>query len=237
MNAASSNIQAPEKLQTSNFKFANNYLGSWCLVFLWCLVLGSWSFAAAPALYTNNFESTELDQVPADMLVLDGAFAVKQQNGNKFLELPGAPLDTFGLLFGPATNANVTVTARIYGTGKGRRYPSFGVGLNGAGGYKIKISPSKNALELSKGDDVIASAPFKWQSGAWTKFKLQIRPESGHWKIEGKAWSDSSKEPEKWDIAFDEKTEPAPGRASISGSPYSGTPIRYDDLAVTPISN
>ena len=67
-------------------------------------------------LYTNNFESAELDKVPDDMLVLDGAFAVKQDDSNKFLELPGAPLDTFGVLFGPATNANVTVTAKIFGT-------------------------------------------------------------------------------------------------------------------------
>src|SRR3954454_19115309 len=87
---------------------------------------------AEPALYSNNFETAEVDKVPDDMLVLDGNFAVKQEDGNKFLELPGAPLDTFGVLFGPTTNANVAVAAKIYSTGKGRRYPVFGVGLNGA---------------------------------------------------------------------------------------------------------
>ena len=43
----------------------------------------------------------------ADLLVLDGAFAVKAEGGNKFLELPGAPLDTYGLLFGPTVSANI----------------------------------------------------------------------------------------------------------------------------------
>ena len=54
--------------------------------------------------------------MPEDLLVLEGAFVVKAEGGNHFLELPGAPLDTFGLLFGPTdpqiwapTNQNVRV--------------------------------------------------------------------------------------------------------------------------------
>src|SRR4051812_31837816 len=94
---------------------------------------------SAKPLYENNFEKAALDKVPEEFMVLDGGFAVKEEGGNKFLELPGAPLDTFGLLFGSATNANVSVSARVYGTAKGRRGPSFGAGLNGVGGYKLKI--------------------------------------------------------------------------------------------------
>src|SRR3954469_15414808 len=102
-------LQHPKKLQVPNTKCANqHWFGTWCLVLLWSLVLGSWSLAAAPV-YSNNFESAELDKVPDVMLVLDGAFAVKQEDGNKVLELPGAPLDTFGALFGPTTNGNVAV--------------------------------------------------------------------------------------------------------------------------------
>lgn len=210
--------------------------GVWSLLLLWSLLLGSWSFATPAALYTNNFESAQVDQVPDDMLVLDGAFAVKQDGGNKFLELPGAPLDTFGVLFGPTTNANVAVTARIYGTGKGRRFPSFGVGLNGAGGYKLKVEPSKDKLELYKGDDVITSVHFKWKSATWTMFRLEVRPAGqGQWTVQGKAWDSTAKEPDQWAITYNEKTEPTPGRASIVGSPYSGTPIRFDDLAVVPL--
>lgn len=204
------------------------------LSFVVALGLFAVTAVAAPSvLYTNNFEKAQLDQVPEDMLVLDGAFAVKQAADNKVLELPGAPLDTFGVLFGPSTNANVAVTARIYGTGKGRRHPTFGVGLNGAGGYKLKVTPSKDKLELYKGDDVLTSAPFKWKSGTWTRLNLQIHSAGqGQWVVEGKAWDTAGKEPEKWDITYNEKTEPTPGRASVSGSPYAGTPIRFDDLAV-----
>ena len=183
------------------------------------------TFCAAPAfaeqtLYENNFEKAALDKVPDDFLVLDGDFAVKQSDGNKFLELPGAPLDTFGVLFGPTTNAGVCVSARIYGTGKGRRYPSFGVGLNGPSGYKLKVSPAKNALEIYKGDDSVASVPFNWKSGAWTDAEAASpRGISGRrWKVEGKAWPQTEPEPADWTISLEEKTAPHPGRASLWGA-------------------
>jgi hypothetical protein len=199
--------------------------------------LGWMVVAAAVAetpIYQNNFESAALDQVPADFLVLDGGFAVKQSDGNKYLELPGAPLDNFGLLFGPTTNAGVCVRARIEATAKGRRVPSFGVGLNGPSGYKLKVAPAKNALELYKGDDLLASAPYAWKSGVWTMLRLRVHPAGpGIWRVEGRAWPQPEAEPEAWTISADEKTEPHAGRAALWGSPYSGTPIRFDDLSLT----
>ena len=147
------------------------------------------SASAETILYENNFEKAALDKAPDDFLVLDGDFSVKQDNGNNVLELPGAPLDTFGVLFGPTTNAGVCISARIYGTGKGRRYPTFGVGLDGPSGYKLKVSPAKNALEIFKGDESAANVPFTWKSGTWTMFKLRVRAVGGDlWKVEGKAW-------------------------------------------------
>ena len=64
-------------------------------------------------LYENNFQSAEVGKVPDDFLVLDGGFTVKTDGTNKFLELPGAPLDSFGVLFGPTEKEDVEVTARI----------------------------------------------------------------------------------------------------------------------------
>jgi hypothetical protein len=185
-------------------------------------------------LYETNFEKATVGQVPEDFLVLDGNFAVQESEGNKYLELPGAPLDTFGVLFGPTTNVGVCVSARIYGTGKGRRYPQFGVGVDGQNGYKLKVMPAKDAVEIYRGDESVASVPFHWKSGAWSMFKLQIRQIDGSaWKIEGKVWPQTETEPKEWTITLDEKTPPRPGRASIWGSPVSGTPIRFDDLALT----
>ena len=187
----------------------------------------------AKPLYENNFEQAALDKVPDDFLVLDGQFAVKEEGGNKFLELPGAPLDAYGVLFGPTEKEGIAVSARIFGTGKGRRYPTFAVGLNGQGAaaYRLQVSPAKKALELFKGDEVKAAVPYQWQSGAWVRLRLQVRKvKDGQWKVEGKAWTD--KEPSAWLVSCDEKEQPIAGKASIWGSPYATTPIRFDDLKV-----
>src|SRR6266404_99549 len=186
------------------------------------------------SLYENNFDKAELNKVPDDFLVLDGQFAVKQEGGERFLELPGAPLDTFGVLFGPTEKEGDAVSARIFGTGKGRRYPTFAVGLNGQGtsAYRLQVSPAKKALELFKGDEVKATVPYEWQSGAWARLRLQVRKvKDGQWKVEGKAWTD--KEPSAWLVSLDEREQPVAGKASIWGSPYATTPIRFDELKVT----
>jgi hypothetical protein len=168
------------------------------------------------------------------MLVLDGGFAVKADGGNKLLELPGAPLETYGVLFGPTEPSGLAVTARIQGTGKGRRFPTFSVGLNGVGGYKLQVAPAKNAVELVKGEEVVASTPFKWASGSWTMLRLQSRKvKDGEFKVEGKAWKQGDAEPKDWLISRVEMAETPAGRASVWGMPFAGTPIKFDDLVVT----
>ena len=202
------------------------------LVLLTGLTFGAFA-QQAKLLYENDFEKAVLDKVPDDFLVLDGQFAVKEEGDNKFLELPGAPLDTFGLLFGPTEKEDTAVSARIFGTGKGRRYPTFAVGLNGQGtsAYRLQVSPAKKALELFKGDEVKASVPYEWQSGTWARLRLHVRKvKDGQWTVEGKAWTD--KEPSAWLLSFDESEQPVAGKASIWGSPYATTPIRFDDLKV-----
>jgi hypothetical protein len=201
---------------------------------LYFLLLTFAACAGEQILFQNNFEKAAVGSLPEDFLVLDGEYSIKESEGNKYLELPGAPLDTFGVLFGPTTNAGVCVSARIYGTAKGRRYPQFAVGLDGQNGYKLKVSPAKDAVEIYKGDESAASAPFHWKPGSWTMFKLRVRQTDGPaWKIEGKVWAQTEAEPKDWMIVLEEKTEPRPGRASLWGSPVSGTPIRFDDLLLT----
>jgi len=186
----------------------------------------------AKPLYENNFEKAQVGSVPDDFLVLDGGFAVQETNGNKFLELPGTPLDTFGVLFGPTEKSDVSVSARIFGTKKGRRYPAFGVGLNGQGGFRLQVSPGKGTLDIYKGDTVVTNVPYQWKSGEWTTLLLQVVKSGDVWKVEGKAWAQGASEPSTPMIALEEKTEPSAGRASIWGSPFSTLPIDFDDLVI-----
>lgn len=188
---------------------------------------------AADRVFQINFDTSEVGKVPEDFLVLDGGFAVQADGANRFLELPGAPLESFGVLFGPTEKDGVRVGARILATSKGRRFPVIGVGLNGAVPFRLQISPAKKALELYKGDEMLASVPFTWESGSWTEFRLQLAKsgDSG-WTLQGKAWKQGAPEPAAWSLTHPVKEEPVPGRASIWGKPFSETPIRFDDLFV-----
>ena len=216
-----------------------------CMSYIRCgvavvgLVVTGIALAADPKpVYENDFTAAAPDKVPDDMLVLDGAFAVKEESGNRFLELPGAPLETYGVLFGPTEASGLAVSARIHGTGKGRRFPTFGVGLNGVGGYRLQVSPAKKLIELYKGDEAVTNAPLAWTSDSWTMLRLQSRKtKEGEFKIEGKAWKQGDAEPKAWQITHTDKSETPAGRPSVWGNPYAGTAIRYDDLKVTKASS
>jgi hypothetical protein len=191
------------------------------------------AFGAEP-LYQTRFEKTEVGQVPDDLLILDGQFAVREHEGKMVLELPGAPLESFGFLMGPAQKEGLTVFGRIQGTSRGRKSPAFAVSLNGASGYRLQVAPAKKSVEILKGDLPLVAAPFEWKSGVWTSLRLQVRKvEDGLWRVEGKVWLEGQPEPEDWSITWDEKQEPIVGRPGAWGSPFSGTPIWYDNLVVT----
>jgi hypothetical protein len=192
------------------------------------------AIAADTPLYQNDFEQTAAGRVPEEFMVLQGEFTVKDFGTNTVLELPGAPLDSYAVLFGPVTNAGVAVMADIFGTAKGRRQPTFGVGLGGAAGFRLQISPAKKLVELLRDTQVVGSAPFEWASGSWTRCRLQVvAAEPGQWRVTVKAWNAAGPEPAEWLLAHVANEEPVPGQASVLGSPFSGTPVWYDNLRVT----
>jgi len=195
--------------------------------------LAALTIYAAEPLYQTNFEKIKTGEVPEDFLVLDGDFAVKQEEGNKYLELPGAPLDAFGFMFGPSARHGNEISARMFGTKKGRRYPVFGIALNGVNGYRLQVAPAKRAIELLKGSAVMAKVPFRWGGGEWLRLALRVEQTgAAEWTVSGRVWADGKKAPAKPTITHKETKEPRNGKPSIWGSPYSGTPIRYDDIVV-----
>jgi len=190
--------------------------------------------AATEPLYQNDFQSAEpTTLLPEEFLVLGGDFAIIEDGDTRCLELPGAPLDTFGVLFGPSQKDNVEVIARIHGTNQKRRLPSFAVGLGSVGGYRLQISAAKRKIEMTKGDAILASADHTWKPDTWTWLRLQlVKSGDAEWTVRGRAWSDGQDEPDAWLLSFKSNDEPYGGRASVWGKPYAGTPIRFDDLKV-----
>jgi hypothetical protein len=195
---------------------------------------GSAQTPAGKVLFETDFESANADSVPEELMILAGEFSVKEIDGNKVLELPGNPLDDFGVLFDPAESEGVAVRARIRSESTKRLVPRFGIGLSGVAGYRLLVAPGQNGLQLLKDQQVVASQPFEWKLGTWTSLHLQVRKISeGKWIIEGRAWEDGTPEPKDWSISFEASEAPPSGKASIWGAPYSGKAILFDDLSVT----
>ncbi len=198
--------------------------GAWCSLF---------RVAGSQVLFEADFEKELTGQIPEGFLALDGAFVVREDKGNRVLELAGAPLSAYSILFGPPVSHNMSVTARVLGKNKGRRCPAFAVGLLGAGGYRLQVSPGRKELELFKADKRMANAPFDWQPGKWLWLRLAVtRVKEGEWQVRGKVWGEDASEPGTWAVRFSDTSEPRPGRALVLGCPIAGTPIWYDNLKV-----
>ena len=197
-------------------------------------MIAATGLVSAQALFTQDFSAIEPGPMPDEFLVLDGQFSVTENAGNRLVELPGAPLESYGFLFGPNETSGVEAGARILATKTGRKFPTFGLGLNGASGYRLQVVPAKSAIELLRGDFVVASAPFQWQSGTWTRLSLAVKKSGATgFQLEGSAWPASGEAPRQPMVTFsDPKPQPG-GKASVWGMPFSGTPIQFDDLTVT----
>lgn len=194
--------------------------------------------AAPPPLFEENFEQLPAGKLPPTFMVVDGGFMVREETGRRFLELPGAPLENYGVLFGPQTASNVCVEARIHSESTGRRHPMFAVGLGGIGGLKLWVAPGRGQLELHLGEQMLVTQPLRWKSGVWTHLKLRLfRAPQGNLRAEGKLWLEGEPEPAEWTLGSDLKQPPPAGRASVWGAPVSGKPIRFDDLRVTEVTD
>ena len=188
--------------------------------------------------YRNDLSGSAPGVPPKEFQAVGGAFKVVEVGADKMLELPGEPLDVFGLLYGPAEHAELDARAKCWGEASGRRYPEFGVGLGDVGGYRLMVLPVQERIELRRGDDVLKSVDVTepWRSGAWTWVRLRLsKAGDGKWAVEGKAWPATGAEPQAWQVSHELTEAPSPGRASVWGVPFSGKPIRFDDLTAQPV--
>jgi hypothetical protein len=179
--------------------------------------------------YANDFEKAAVDSFPEpELMKLNGALAVKKDGEkNHVLELPGEPIDSMGFMFGP--DGATQVSARIRADKTGKRFPEFGIALGGAGGPRLWVMPAVGELQIVHNDEEKARVPYAWKPGTWTHLRFRFVA-GGKGKLEGKAWAEGEKEPEKWMIGL-EGWQGIRGRPSAWGTPYSGRAIAFDDIA------
>ena len=194
------------------------------------LLLGAGS---GKVLFSQDFEKVAPGAPPEDLQVLNGEFSVKKVDGNMCLELAPDPLDSDSVFFGAADKNAYTVSARVWAEASGKRTPEFGVGACGPDSFRLWLMPAVGQLQLLSRSDVLKQVGFKWESGTWVRFKLQVSPgDGGKFMVRGKAWKDGGEEPAEWMLSAETATAPRPGRAGVLATPYSGKVTRFDDLRV-----
>lgn len=192
-----------------------------------------------PGSLKQDFESMEPGEPPAEYVVTDGEakFSIAVVENNKVLEMSPTPLVDGGVLLGTSIKGPATVSARVLATGKRRSHPRFGVGLHGAGGYRCLIAPARKEIQLMKDDAVVAQAPFEWKSGIWTRIEFTLsKNASGGSDLEARAWQEPTARPAAPQLTLTVPTPPGTGKASLWATPYSETPVDFDDIEVTPKS-
>ena len=187
--------------------------------------------------YSNDFESLEIDSFPKGMMEIDGIFKVTtsestKSDNRKYLEMSAEPLSENAVIFGPSVKKSATVQAKIKGFKKRRSYPRFGIGLHGISGYRLRVVPSKNVIELVKNEEPVKSVSYKWTPDQWVNLRLKIEQDGVNWKISGSAWTDTGKLPDEELITHVHEGSPGQGKASLWGTAYSGKVIQFDDLVL-----
>lgn len=191
---------------------------------------------AEPAVFSQDFEKSTEGAPGNDLTVTDGeaVFEIVREKDNKVLRMQPAPLVEGGVLLGPTIKGPGSVKARVLATSKRRSHPRFGVGMHGMSGYRVWIVPAVKELHLIRDDAVVARVPYTWASGSWVWLKLEVKAGEGDGStISASAWQEGQPEPDSPLLTHKADSPPGTGKASLWASPFSSTPVSFDDASVT----
>ena len=198
------------------------------------LALSSLASAADLKTFTINADEWAEGEVPKEVFIVEGKITITAKNGNKAIVIdPGAELTDACAQVATSAAGESSIEARVFASKRARSVPKFGVSVHGMSGYRLLVNAAKKQLELVKSDTVVASIPFTWTSDAWLKLKLEARRGAGDaWLITGKAWAADAAEPAEAMIKAEDKGLKGQGKTGLWGTPYSQTPIYFDDITV-----
>jgi hypothetical protein len=197
------------------------------------LLLAATAASAEPKKFAFDCESWSEGEPPKEVFVVEGKITVEAKDGNKALKVNVGELVDANALLGDSANGSASIEARVFGTKQGRSMPKFAVGVHGQSGYRLVVFAAQKQLQLVKGDEVVKSIPFVWTSDVWLKLKLSVKKiAEGKWTIECKAWPADAAEPAQASITHEDATLKGQGKCSIWGTPFSNTPILFDDMKI-----
>jgi hypothetical protein len=101
-------------------------------------------------------------------------------------------------------------------------------------GYRLYVNSAKKQLELVKADQTLATAPFTWTSDTWLNLKIEAKKAAGDaWSITASVWPASeAAAPATPQLKHEDKGLKGHGKCAIWATPYSNTPIYFDDIQI-----
>lgn len=192
---------------------------------------------APPKTFRLDLSGAETGSEPEGLFVIDGEFVAGEEGGRKVLEMKADPLVEGLVLVGDTLRGGGVIRAKIRSARKGRSYPRFGVGLHGISGYRLRVVPAQKAIEIFKGEETVARQPYTWDGEAATWLELKVAAAGGgKWRVEATVWPEGGEMPSAPQLAVDAKEERFTGKGVLCGTPYSGLPIRFDEVTITPLT-
>jgi hypothetical protein len=66
----------------------------------------------------------------------------------------------------------------------------------------------------------------------WVELTIRAAADGKGSTVEARAWEDGKPRPDAATLTWNNPAAAAQGRASVWGTPYSGTPIQFDDIEI-----
>lgn len=184
-------------------------------------------------LFTSESELAKYSALSGDWrpFELDGTWMIRMQSET---------IQPCRVDFGPYLNVyDISISAKVLGKHKGRLKPRFGVGLFGRYGFFLRLSGGNEKLELVRYGEVLTSVPYSIDSDQWNYLELRVKAEKDHWVLIGRAWLDGAPRPLKPQISHkvvpEINTQKVMGRGNLTGSPFNGLPIYFDNIELKKI--
>ena len=197
------------------------------------LLLAGWIHADDTKTFAFDSEAWAEGDVPKEVFVVDGTVKIAAKDGNKAIMIDPTPITDATAQLGDSSNGSSSIEARVFASKKGRSTPRFGVSVHGMNGYRLIVNIGRKQVELIKADEVLKSVPFTWTTDTWTKLRLEAKKISDtEWIITGKVWPADGEEPKEPAIQHTDATMKGQGKCAIWGTPFSETPIWFDDIKV-----
>jgi len=183
--------------------------------------------------FAYDFEDWPEGGLKEDAFVVDGKFSAANKDGGKAMMAEVGELIEACVLLGDSAKGSASIQTKVFATKKGRSMPRYSIGVHGQSGYRLVVAPAQKQLQLTKNEEVIKTAPLQWPDATWFVIKLDVK-QTGEkqWTVEASAWPADAKAPSEPQIKHDDPTLRGQGKCSIWATPYSGTPIFFDDVKI-----